>query len=361
MPTAEWQSLLKHWSQIVLSSGLANAFPQDAQASGWIGYAGATNAEIQAAEARLQTKLPLSYREFLQTSNGWRMTGPFTGRVWSVQEIEWLKVRRSNLVEDYLLGASLFGPPQPVPDQEYFIYGESQDSITARLEYLPACLEISDLDPGDGSLYLLNPRIITPDGEWEAWYLAPWLPGATRYPSFWELMQAELARVSESLARRQAFTPEYLDHVRKRLLPLEPVKETYRLPELLQQLEEEVTRLRSPVRPKPGEPKTLPLYQQRMADALQTAIDNIQAIGSRTQDPGERYQQLSALADELDSLGRQGTRAVMQNFDLGQVLKAGLASKLTGNVAPLDRQFQSSGLPAGYRTAAGIIRKFMET
>lgn len=28
-------------------------------------------------------------------------------------------------------------------------------------------------------------------GEWEAWYLAHWLPGAVRYPSFWHLMNDE--------------------------------------------------------------------------------------------------------------------------------------------------------------------------
>jgi hypothetical protein len=38
---------------------------------------------------------------------------------------------------------------------------------------------------------LLNPNIVTPDGEWEALYFAHWIPGADRYPSFWELMQAE--------------------------------------------------------------------------------------------------------------------------------------------------------------------------
>jgi hypothetical protein len=25
-------------------------------------------------------------------------------------------------------------------------------------------------------------------GEWEAWYFAPWMPGANRYRSFWDLM-----------------------------------------------------------------------------------------------------------------------------------------------------------------------------
>ena len=43
----------------------------------------------------------------------------------------------------------------------------------------------------DSAIYLLNPKVVTPDGEWEAWFFANWLPGAARYRSFVELMQAE--------------------------------------------------------------------------------------------------------------------------------------------------------------------------
>jgi hypothetical protein len=42
------------------------------------------------------------------------------------------------------------------------------------------------------SVLLLNPEVVTPDGEWEAWYYASWRPGASRYRSFAELMIEEL-------------------------------------------------------------------------------------------------------------------------------------------------------------------------
>lgn len=45
--------------------------------------------------------------------------------------------------------------------------------------------------PDASDVYLLNPRVVTPDGEWEAWYFAHWLPGAVRYRSFWDLMNDE--------------------------------------------------------------------------------------------------------------------------------------------------------------------------
>lgn len=54
------------------------------------------------------------------------------------------------------------------------------------------CGSTSAIRPDSGSgLYLLNPRIVTAEGEWEAWFFAHWLPGANRYRSFWELMQGE--------------------------------------------------------------------------------------------------------------------------------------------------------------------------
>ena len=49
-------------------------------------------------------------------------------------------------------------------------------------------VQVSDV--GDG-VYLLNPEAVTPDGEWEAWFFANWVPGARRYPSFAHLMRDE--------------------------------------------------------------------------------------------------------------------------------------------------------------------------
>ncbi|MGV9600110.1 hypothetical protein ACWDR1_25980 [Streptosporangium sandarakinum] len=68
-------------------------------------------------------------------------------------------------------------------------YGEDQDTIHVRGEYVPDTLMIGEYDDG---VYLLNPHVRTPDGEWEAWYMAPWLAGAERCRSFWDLMNNRL-------------------------------------------------------------------------------------------------------------------------------------------------------------------------
>jgi hypothetical protein len=76
-----------------------------------------------------------------------------------------------------------------VPDELYFVYGLEQDSIHYRGEYVPDTLLAGYWDDG---VALLNPHVSTAEGEWEAWYLAPWLPGANRYRSFWDLAMDQL-------------------------------------------------------------------------------------------------------------------------------------------------------------------------
>jgi hypothetical protein len=200
MDTFDWESFLRRWSREILKS-LGNAsdkLPPEAIESGWLGYPGATEEQIARAEARLKATLPPSYREFLKVSNGWRQTTPFIQKLWSTEEIEWFAVRRQAWIDAFVEGykrtyhgdgsdASLETPS--IPDREYFVYGEAQDCSKLRVEYLPTALEISDR--GDSTIYLLNPQVITADGEWEAWFFGDWLPGADRYRSFREMMQVE--------------------------------------------------------------------------------------------------------------------------------------------------------------------------
>ena len=182
--TFEWTGFLRRWSRDLLRIGDAiEDLPANVIASGWMGYPGATEAQIGEVEAHLGTRLPPSYREFLTVTNGWRQTTPFIDRLWSTEEIEWLSVRNQELIDIWM------EDPSPVSDEEYFNYGAGQRSEFLRSEYLQTALEISDW--GDSAIYLLNPQVVTPAGEWEAWFFANWLPGATRHRSFWELMQDE--------------------------------------------------------------------------------------------------------------------------------------------------------------------------
>ncbi|NEP09895.1 MAG: SMI1/KNR4 family protein [Symploca sp. SIO2C1] len=199
MSSFNWEGFLRQWSQELLNSKRNDQekLPLEVIESGWLGYPGATEEQITYAETRLGTILLPSYREFLKVSNGWRQTTPFIDKLWSTEDIEWFAVRHQAWINAFIeryrdnrvngRDASLQNPL--ISNAEYFVYGEAQDCSKLRLEYVQTALEITD--KGDSVIYLLNPQVITEDGEWEAWFFGDWLPGADRYKSFQQMMQAE--------------------------------------------------------------------------------------------------------------------------------------------------------------------------
>ncbi|MDJ0704625.1 MAG: SMI1/KNR4 family protein [Leptolyngbyaceae cyanobacterium MO_188.B28] len=205
MSTFDWESFLRRWSQeLIRAMGDEQAdLPPEALESGWLGYPGATEEQINQAEAHLGMILPPSYRAFLKVTNGWRQTTPLIDRLWSTEEIEWFASRHQDWIDAFLeqnqeryspvsenhLDANTHLTAPSVSDEEYLVYGEEQDCSKLRVEYLQAALEISDV--GESAIYLLNPQVVADDGEWEAWFFGDWLPGADRYPSFRAMMQAE--------------------------------------------------------------------------------------------------------------------------------------------------------------------------
>jgi hypothetical protein len=182
----EWRPLLVQWSRRWLGvRQYAVELPDDVIEAGWLGYPGASEQEVQVLERRLGHTLPRSYRSFLHLTNGWRRTSPFIEHVWPTADVDFFRVRHQDWIDIFLEHAS------PVTPEEHARYGEDQDVITFRAEYLQETIQVSPV--GDAAVYLLNPAVVTPYGEWEAWFLASWLPGAQRYRSFWDLMQAEYA------------------------------------------------------------------------------------------------------------------------------------------------------------------------
>ncbi|MFF3390439.1 SMI1/KNR4 family protein [Streptomyces sp. NPDC002669] len=192
--TRPWRDLLQRWSDAWLDpvrheQERAEPFPAGIRAARWLGTTGATPEELTGLERRLGTSLPPSYREFLGTSDGWLDTTDEIAHLLSTREIGWVKDLDPELIEGWDDGTAA----DHVPDEKYFVYGDEQDCCAIRTEYLGHMLKVSHT-PESGDVYLLNPCVITPDGEWEAWYLAHWLPGAVRHRSFWDLMNDEYRR-----------------------------------------------------------------------------------------------------------------------------------------------------------------------
>lgn len=188
MTTFQWRELMTQWSEDILNSSLASRMSYlitpTAVAARWLGYSGATEEQIAAAEARLGSRLPPSYRSFLAVSNGWSVLTHFTGQLWPTDTIAWFRERNQEWI-DIL---TEFGE-EHLSDADYAIYGPGQNTESMRTKYLRTALEISNPDYRDSHAYLLNPEVVTADGEWEAWRLAA--ESCRRYRSFWKLMQAE--------------------------------------------------------------------------------------------------------------------------------------------------------------------------
>jgi hypothetical protein len=148
-------------------------------ASGWLGYPGATEAQIAAAEARLGKSLPPDYRQFLLLTNGWRdfRQYPFgLVRLLPVEEIDgivayddrerigrveaWLELKTTGQLSEY----------EDEPPEDHF----------------RATILIGESDGNE--CIMLNPLGVNDRGEWEAWIYHN-ETGISIYASFWELMQ----------------------------------------------------------------------------------------------------------------------------------------------------------------------------
>ena len=163
--------------------------------SNWLGYLAASENSIAEHEKRLNTKLPPSYREFLKASNGFKQINTFIWDVLPLNKIDWLEKFDNSFYNLYKKQFNFIS----VPDSKYFVYGEKQDTVNFRSEYLINSLAISNW--GDSTILLLNP-LVKYGNEWEAWMFTNWAPGAFRYRSFEELMIEEFQSYLELIRNR---------------------------------------------------------------------------------------------------------------------------------------------------------------
>jgi hypothetical protein len=158
-----WAPFLKELSEFRLSDPrVAAAVPEQKAKAGWLGELPASEQQVAALENRLSRGLPPSYRSFLATSNGFQQQSPFIHRLYGADEADWFGVRNQAWAEAYR---------ETYPN-------------------LASCLQISDV--GDSAVVLLNPDAVSPDGEWQTYFFANWIPGARAFPSFRKFMEEEL-------------------------------------------------------------------------------------------------------------------------------------------------------------------------
>jgi hypothetical protein len=122
--------------------------------------AGATDAELASLEGRLKAKLPEEYRAVLKVSNGLARSKVL--RLWSTSEVEWFRKTNADWIAAYV-------------------------EEGADIAHLADTLQISEAR--EGEVYLLNPKVKTKDGSWEAWVFANHIPGDQRYTSLAQLVE----------------------------------------------------------------------------------------------------------------------------------------------------------------------------
>lgn len=171
--------------------------------SGWCGGPPATESEIRAAETRLGVTLPPSYRSFLSISNGWRIFNGFVEQLLPVQEIDRYRILDP---KGFALDESsheriveLYGD-HVVPDEVYLDYATPAHNMALRHQYYGDSLLISK--GFESELVLLNPFIVSADGEWETIFSAHWIPGNERFRSFQDYVEKVVRDEEEAEANK---------------------------------------------------------------------------------------------------------------------------------------------------------------
>jgi cell wall assembly regulator SMI1 len=170
--TEAWKTFLNQHASVV-------------KASEWPGSPGASIDQLTQAEKRLAIHLPPSYRAFLHASNGWTLASPSIPILLPIKEIQWFRKLHREWIQAYQ-----FSESPDLPEAEYFDYANS-DPVQFYPRHLQHTLCVSDI--GDDAVLLLNPMVIWPNGEWETWFFANWLPGAQRFGSFADWFKHEHA------------------------------------------------------------------------------------------------------------------------------------------------------------------------
>ena len=217
MSGGELEQLVRRWDERLVA-GDDGGWTWPVGELGTVLRPGASEPELEALERRLGVSLPPSYRAFLAASNGaWAQAG------WGIRGLDgppedlehalgfldasrvgWFRDREPSYVDiwGYTDHGGLVEDTPPhyaftcfVPEAEYLDHARTQDPIEAKAGHVRYALQISG--DVDGYTILLNPLVVDPSGEWEAWDFGSKLPGAMRYPSFAALIEADLARKGE--------------------------------------------------------------------------------------------------------------------------------------------------------------------
>ncbi|MGW5849944.1 SMI1/KNR4 family protein [Streptomyces sp. NPDC055254] len=194
-PPSDWRPFLLRWSE-----EWSDSRPDDetqgerdeaARRDRWLGFPPASEERIAAMEERLGRRMPPSYREFLEVSDGWQHAGGFIWLLAGTTDARWHNNESglADVFEEYLDDDA--GP------------AERRDAdIWRRGLQLDVESDITHV--------LLDPEDVDEDGEWAVYTWASWRASTPeRYANFGEFMRGMYREFHSLRARPVDGEPEF--------------------------------------------------------------------------------------------------------------------------------------------------------
>ena len=160
----------------------------------WLGFEPAKEEQIKNKEKELGLVLPESYIDFLKITNGFKQVSNFTGKLFSVEKIGWIKNLHPDLLEAY-------------EDQEDFDSEISDEMLNDYSDKNNSKWKFSDFketliisDWGDSTLLMLNPNSKNKK-DYEVWEFGNWFPGAIRFKNFHHFIESKIESTKKLLKK----------------------------------------------------------------------------------------------------------------------------------------------------------------
>ncbi|MFE1287115.1 SMI1/KNR4 family protein [Streptomyces sp. NPDC058751] len=193
----DWRSFLLKWS-----GEWADSLPDDetrsedeesARQARWLGFPPASEERVAAMEERLGRRMPPSYREFLEVTDGWRHAGGFVWLLAGTQDADWHD-DASGLGESFEEHLDEDAGPEERREAGIWRRGLQLDVES------------------DATYVLMDPEDVDEDGEWAVYTWASWRAAPPeRHASFLEFMR-EMHREFHCLrARPGEGEPEFVN------------------------------------------------------------------------------------------------------------------------------------------------------
>ncbi|ORT57165.1 SMI1/KNR4 family protein [Streptomyces sp. CB03238] len=201
--TFDWRPFLLRWSgewaDCQLDGETRSEDDEAARRARWLGFPPASEKRIAAMEGRLGVRMPPSYREFLEVSDGWRHAGGFVWLLAGTTEACWHN-NESGLA--YMFEEYLDEDAGPEERREADIWRRGLQIDVA----------------SDAMRVLLDPEDVDEDGEWAVYTWASWRAAPPeRHANFREFMRGMFREFHSLQARRSDEEPVFANDTTREL------------------------------------------------------------------------------------------------------------------------------------------------